>query len=45
MFEIFDSGESLRDANTYGLAPRSVVTNRAQNGGSMLPIHRNKKNS
>jgi hypothetical protein len=43
--EIFDSGESLRDANTYGLAPRSVVTNRPQNGGSMIPIHRKKNNS
>ena len=45
IFEIFDSGESLRDANTYGLAPRSVVSNKPQNRGFMLSIHRNKKNS
>src|SRR6478752_8837848 len=45
ILEIFDSGESLRDANTYGLAPRSVVSNTAQRGGCMLSVHRNKKNS
>jgi hypothetical protein len=44
IIEIFDSGESLRDANTYGLAPRSVVSNTAQNGGCMLSVHRNKNN-